>query len=244
MTELDLAPLKQILAGYAPQGRTALLPALHAAQAMYGYLPEPVASEVGRSLKVPLADVYGVIDFYALFYREPVSKTIIHVCGDPACAMAGADGILKRMTRQLVRDEKGGEGTESVTIERAPCLGLCEQAPALLVQGAAVGDAGAASYRKLVADDHPHQANVVGGLCRLLTANCGREQPTSLAEYERSGGYRALRSALEAPANQLITDDQSLRAGRTGRGSLPDRIEMGKRGAGSRAAQVRGLQRR
>ncbi len=112
MTELDLSPLKQILAGFSSQGRTALLPALHAAQAIYGYLPEPVASEVGRSLKVPLADVYGVIDFYALFYREPVSKTIIHVCGDPACAMAGADGILKRMTRQLVRDEKAGEGRD------------------------------------------------------------------------------------------------------------------------------------
>ena len=106
MTELDLSPLKKILAGYAQQGRTALLPALHAAQAIYGYLPEAVASEVGRSLKVPLADVYGVIDFYALFYREPVGKTIIHVCGDPACAMAGADGVLKRMTRQLVRERE------------------------------------------------------------------------------------------------------------------------------------------
>ncbi len=216
MNELDLTPLKQILAEYAPQGRTALLPALHAAQAIYGYLPEPVASEVGRSLKVPLADVYGVIDFYALFYREPVSKTIIHVCGDPACAMAGADGILKRMTRQLVRDEKGGEATSSVTIERAPCLGLCEHAPALLVQGTAVGDAGAASYRKLVADDHPHKANVVGGLCRLLTANCGREQPTSLEDYERGGGYRALRSALQAPGIQLITTIKA--SGLVGRG--------------------------
>ena len=66
----------------------------------YGYLPEPVAAEVARTLRVPLADVYGVIDFYALFYREPVGKTVIHVCDDPACAMAGADGVLKRMTRQ------------------------------------------------------------------------------------------------------------------------------------------------
>ena len=216
MTELDLTPLQKILAEYAPQGRTALLPALHAAQAIYGYLPEPVAAEVGSSLKIPLADVYGVIDFYALFYREPVGKTIVHVCGDPACAMAGADGVLKRMTRQSGRGEKNSEGVRSVTVERAPCLGLCEQAPALLVQGTAVGDAGASTYQQLVNGSHPHQANTVAGSLRLLTANCGRAQPTSLEAYERGGGYSALRSAIQKPTQQVI--DEIKASGLVGRG--------------------------
>ena len=63
MSDLDLAPLRAMLADLASQGRTALLPALQAAQALYGYLPEPVAAEVARALHVPLADVHGVIDF-------------------------------------------------------------------------------------------------------------------------------------------------------------------------------------
>ena len=67
MTDSELDPLRSILAELAPQGRPALLPALHAAQQIYGWLPEPVAAEVGRALGVPLADVYGVIDFYAMF---------------------------------------------------------------------------------------------------------------------------------------------------------------------------------
>ncbi|MGH2625810.1 MAG: NAD(P)H-dependent oxidoreductase subunit E, partial [Anaerolineales bacterium] len=70
----DLAPLLPVLERLAPQGRTALLPALHAAQSLYGHLPEPVAAEVGRALGVPLADVFGVIDFYAMFYRRPVGR--------------------------------------------------------------------------------------------------------------------------------------------------------------------------
>src|SRR3972149_11635416 len=86
MSDFDLAPLRPVLEEFILQGRTALLPALHAAQKLYGYLPEPVAAEVGRALRVPLADVYGVIDFYAMYYKERVGKTLVRVCGDPACA--------------------------------------------------------------------------------------------------------------------------------------------------------------
>ena len=67
MTDFDLTPLQAVLGGYAPQGRTALLPALHAAQEIYGYLPEPVAAVIARGLNVPLAEVFGVIDFYSCF---------------------------------------------------------------------------------------------------------------------------------------------------------------------------------
>ena len=51
MPDLDLTPLRSALAEFAPLGPTGLLPALHAAQAIYGWLPEPVAAEVGRVLE-------------------------------------------------------------------------------------------------------------------------------------------------------------------------------------------------
>src|SRR5258706_7931828 len=94
MPDFDLALLQPVLTDFAPQGRTALLPALHAAQAIYGYLPEPVAAEVGRALGVPLSEVYGVIDFYAMFYREPAGRTLVRICTDPACALAGGEQLL------------------------------------------------------------------------------------------------------------------------------------------------------
>src|SRR4030067_2433035 len=94
MPEFDLALLQAALSELAPRGRTALLPALHAAQSIYGYLPEPVAVEIGHALGVPLADVYGVIDFYTMFNKAPAVKTIVRVCADPACAMAGSDTAL------------------------------------------------------------------------------------------------------------------------------------------------------
>ncbi|MDP9131443.1 MAG: NAD(P)H-dependent oxidoreductase subunit E, partial [Candidatus Binatota bacterium] len=66
MTDSELIPLRSVLTELAPQGRPALLPALQAAQQIHGWIPEPVAAEVGRALGVPLADIYGVIDFYAM----------------------------------------------------------------------------------------------------------------------------------------------------------------------------------
>ena len=74
MSELDLAPLKIAIEKYQPMGRTGLLPALHAAQKIYQWLPEEVASEIAKSLHVPLADVHGVIEFYSMYYNKPVGK--------------------------------------------------------------------------------------------------------------------------------------------------------------------------
>ena len=49
-----LAPFRNALIDFAPQGRTALLPALQATQNLNGYLPEEAAIEVGRTLNLLL----------------------------------------------------------------------------------------------------------------------------------------------------------------------------------------------
>jgi NADH-quinone oxidoreductase subunit F len=216
MPEIDLALLQPVLADLSPQGRTALLPALHAAQELYGYIPEPVAAAVGQALRVPLADVYGVIDFYALFYREPVAKTIIHVCGDPACSMAGADGVMKVMAQQVERHRLPGEIQDTIQVERAPCLGLCEHAPALLVQGAPVPKADTQSWEDLVSGKAQRPYSVVGGDINLLTFNCGKGRITNLDEYRQSGGYDSLRKALALSPDAIVAEVKA--AGLVGRG--------------------------
>ena len=126
MPELDLEPLHTTLASFAPQGRSGLLPALHAAQAIYGWISEPIAAEIGRMLNVPLADIHGVIEFYSMFYNEPIGQTIVRVCTDPACATRGADDVLAAACRKAKVDRPGETSADGrYTIERSPCLGLC-----------------------------------------------------------------------------------------------------------------------
>ncbi|HTF93184.1 MAG TPA: NAD(P)H-dependent oxidoreductase subunit E, partial [Verrucomicrobiae bacterium] len=126
MTDSELDPLRSVLAELAPQGRAALLPALHAAQHFHAWIPEAVATEVSRALGVPLADVHGVIDFYEMLSRQPIGRTVVHVCSAPVCALAGSDELANALCRHL--KVAPGEVTSDgeYTVEPAPCLGLCD----------------------------------------------------------------------------------------------------------------------
>jgi NADH-quinone oxidoreductase subunit F len=91
MPDFDLAPLRSAIAPFVPLGRSGLLPALHAAQSISGWLSEPIATEVVRALNVPLAEVHGVIEFYSMLYNHPIGHTVVRVCTDPAYSLRGAD---------------------------------------------------------------------------------------------------------------------------------------------------------
>ncbi|MBI5295479.1 MAG: NAD(P)H-dependent oxidoreductase subunit E [Chloroflexi bacterium] len=208
MSEIDLTRLHPVLDSYIPLGRSGLLPALHAAQRLYGWLPQEAAAEVARSLKVPLADVHGVIEFYSLFYNEPVGKRIIRVCTDPACALKGADGLLHHLCSHHGIEPNATTSDLSLTIEASPCLGLCEHAPAALVDDKAETniDLEAGSY------ELGRPKSIVDGSLRLLTAHCGNGT-TSLAKY---GEYAALKKALTMKPEDVIAEIKS--AGLVGRG--------------------------
>ncbi|HEX7973312.1 MAG TPA: NAD(P)H-dependent oxidoreductase subunit E, partial [Anaerolineales bacterium] len=132
MEEFDLQRLQPILAEFAPKRRSGLLPALQAAQKEIGYLPEPVAAEIGRALGVPLADVFGVIEFYALLSTQPTGRTVFRVCEDPVCALHGGDEVRDALCRRLGIEPGQLSAGGDFQVESVPCLGLCNHAPALL----------------------------------------------------------------------------------------------------------------
>ena len=195
MSEIDLAPLTPAIERYIPMGRPGLLPALHAAQKIYGWLPEAVASEIAKNLRVPLADVHGVIEFYSMFYNQAVGKRIIRVCTDQACALKNADGLLNHLCAHHGIEAGQTKDDLSLTIEASPCLGLCEQAPAALMDEEAETniDLASGSY------DLGIPKSIVDGSLRMLTANCG-DGSTSLEKY---GGYSALQKALQMPPAEV-----------------------------------------
>lgn len=208
MTDPDLSALYPAIESYVPLGRSGLLPALHAAQKVYGWLSEPVAAQIARSLNVPLADVHGVIEFYTLFYNEPVGKRIIRVCVDPACGLKDADRVLRHLCAH--HGIQPGQTTPdgSLTIESSPCLGLCEQAPTALVNDQAETniDLTSNSY------ELGRPRSLALGPLRLLTANCGHGT-SSLEQY---GEYAALEKALAMQPREVIAQIKA--SGLVGRG--------------------------
>ena len=216
MSDFDLSPLHSVLNDLAPRGQTALLPALHAAQSIYSYLPQDVVAEISRTLKVPLANVYGVIDFYAMFYPEPVGKTVIRVCNDPPCSVKGGAQVLDSVCRHLAVAPGEITSDGAYTVERSPCLGLCEHAPAVLAGETAIGRANPSNAEEITQGIGQAPHGVVGGDIRVLTANCGKGRPASLKEYELTGGYAALRKALAMDPEAVIAEVKD--SGLVGRG--------------------------
>jgi NADH-quinone oxidoreductase subunit F len=235
MSDLDLTRLRSMLAELAPQGRSGLLPALHVAQQLHGWIPEAVAAEVGRALNVPLADVYGVIDFYAMLSRNPLGRTVARVCSAPVCALAGADAVADALCRHLrvEPDEVSADG--AFTVEHAPCLGLCDFAPALLVGEAAIGRANPGRAAEICAGSGARAVSFVGGDIRILTSNCGQGQPTSLATYRTRGGYAALKKALQMAPQDVLAEVKA--AGLVGRGGAAFPTGVKWEGAAQAAGQ-------
>jgi NADH-quinone oxidoreductase subunit F len=216
MTDADLERLRAALAELAPQGRAALLPALHLAQQFHGWLPEAVAAEVGRALGVPLVDVHGVIDFYEMLSREPMGRTVVRVCSAPVCALAGAESVAQALCRHLQVEPGEVSADGEFTVEHAPCLGLCDYPPALLVGERAIGNAAPAQAPEICARGGQRPVSFIGGDIRKLTSNCGQGHPTSLAAYRNAGGYSGLKNALAMAPQDVLAEVKA--AGLMGRG--------------------------
>jgi NADH-quinone oxidoreductase subunit F len=201
---LDVSLLDPTIKKYKGRKRDALLPMLHDAQSIYGWLPREVQEAIARTLNVPMAEVHGVIEFYTMFYNQPTSKTVIRVCRDPACYMAGADVIGKTIEDQLgLRDgETAADG--SITFEYVPCLGMCEHAPNALFGSTPAGDLTVDTVENFLNRRYPEpEAKIYGEplikLCRARQIN-----PLSLSDYEEHGGFTALRKALEHNPEEII----------------------------------------
>ncbi|CAL9381826.1 NAD(P)H-dependent oxidoreductase subunit E [Streptomyces sp. Tu 3180] len=204
--------------------RDLLLPGLHAVNDRIGWISEGALGYLCRRLTVPPAEAYGVATFYAMFSVRPRPATVLHVCTDLACAAAGADGLCAGVESRL------GPGS-GVSVERSPCLGLCERAPATLAiragdpvrtavsapatVEAAVRAAGAPD----AAPEEPPAVTAVpqaGDPSLTLLGRVGVVDPASLDDYRAHGGYTALRRAFElGPAGVIreVTD-----SGLVGRG--------------------------
>ncbi len=218
----DSAPVSL---GASLRQRHLLLPALHAAQDRVGWVSPGALAYIARRLHVPPAEAYGVASFYALFALTPRPARVAHVCDDVACMARGAEGLCDGLTARL---GPAGSQTDGAGWHRSPCLGLCEQGPAVLVQHAgpapdmfALGDATVdGTLDALVGRTRPEPSPTVlqqprDGL-RLL-ARVGTVNPSSLDAYRAAGGFRALRNALAlGPAGIVRELTDSRLAGRGG----------------------------
>jgi len=132
---------QEIFSMYSPD-RSNILALLHALQDNNprNFLTEEALKAAAKHLKVNLSWVYGVAGYYSMFSLVPRGRFIIRICNSPVCNMMGSTSIIETLGK--IRGIKVGETTSDwrFTVEEAACLGICDVAPAMMVNRTVYGN--------------------------------------------------------------------------------------------------------
>lgn len=137
-TKEQEAKLMEIIANHKGQDG-ALIPVLHEAQALYGYLPIEVQEMISDGLGVPMSEIYGVVTFYTQFTTEPKGKFHIAVCLGTACYVKGSGIIIDKIKEKLGIDVGGCTPDGKFSLEATRCIGACGLAPVLTINDEVYG---------------------------------------------------------------------------------------------------------
>ena len=110
-----------------------LIPVLQSVQHSFGHVPMEAIEAISREMKMPTAEIYGVVTFYAQFHLKPRGRHIIRVCRGTACHVRGSLKLLDKVKEMLKVEENGTTEDLRYTLEPVACLGACGLAPVMMV---------------------------------------------------------------------------------------------------------------
>src|SRR6476661_1065902 len=209
--EQSLADVRACLGPRPPEGyrRDLLIEHLHRLNDRFGALREPHLVALARETNVPMAEVFEVATFYHHFEvverDAQVPALTVRVCDGLACELAGARDLLAKLPGIL--------GTD-VRVIPAPCIGRCEQAPAVAVHQRAVPFATVEKVRQAAAQRDAVGARVAPAGASFTpaalaqrsvtspsTATPERPAYTDYAAYRAEGGYRLAAALVQGERN-------------------------------------------
>ena len=116
--------LQKVLTQY-PEAENALLPALHMAHEIRGYLSPETMDEVAERLGLSPAYVRGVASFYTMYNLGPVGKYLIQVCTNISCNLCGGDAVMEAFLKHTGTEAGETSANGLWTVMEVECLGAC-----------------------------------------------------------------------------------------------------------------------
>ncbi len=209
-----IPPEIEKLAGKHGNEPEAALELLKEIQTHHFALTTDSISDAARALKLPPHQLYGMATFYSMLSLGE-RKKVLRVCDGPVCWLKRATMEDGQQTIDKWSSRAGGEWS----VERTSCLGLCDRAPAVLVEDEQAGpvkakEAGKVSngWRGVPTDySKPRKCEV-----RVMTALLGRIDPDSIDDALSNGVYDGLKIALGKKAGEVLAEVET--SGLQGRG--------------------------
>ncbi len=118
-----------------PSRRSVAIEAMRIVQRRRGWLSDEALAAVADFVGTSADDLDGVATFYNLILRRPVGRHVVLYCDSVSCWIMGSDRLREALAARLEVQPGGTTPDGRFTLLPIVCLGLCEHAPALMVDG-------------------------------------------------------------------------------------------------------------
>jgi [NiFe] hydrogenase diaphorase moiety large subunit len=113
---------------------------------------DAIAGRVGT----PRVEVESVVSFYSFFTKEPKGKVVIRLSDDVIDRLAGYE-LVREAFEEALGIELGQTTPDGlITLERTACIGMCDQAPAALINEVVVPELSSDKAREIVRELRRH----------------------------------------------------------------------------------------
>ncbi len=132
--------MKEGVSAISREDQKNILIKLKAAQAAAGYVSEQAMSDIAASYQTSVAEVYGVATFYSFLCVKPTGRNVIRICRSLPCHLKDGESVRKRLCGILGVEPGETTADGRFSLEETNCIGACDLAPAMLVNGELVGN--------------------------------------------------------------------------------------------------------
>jgi len=132
LSEEEKKEIEAEFAVYADR-KAAITEALKIVQKRRGWISDESVKDIGDYLGMTADEVDSIATFYNVIHREPVGRHVILLCDSISCWIVGYNGIREHIMKQLGITLGQTTADGRFTLLPSACLGVCEQAPAMMI---------------------------------------------------------------------------------------------------------------
>jgi NADH-quinone oxidoreductase subunit E len=134
LTVEERAEIEAKLADY-PNTQAVCIEAMLIVQRHEGWVSDEKLRDLAVLLGLSIENLDGVATFYNLIHRKPVGRHVAHLCDSVSCWIMGSERIREALCKRLGTSLGGTTADGHFTLLPIVCLGACDHAPAMMIDG-------------------------------------------------------------------------------------------------------------
>ena len=227
MNESVIDGVRKICQAYG-SAPSRLVSIVRAVQAQDGCVCDEAINAIARELSIPRVEVQSCVSFYSFLSDKPKGRIVIRLCDDIIDRMSGFDRVAQAFSEELGIGLGETTSDGNVTLETTACIGMCDQAPAALINDVVVTELSSDKAREMVRElrgrmdpdrlvRHLGDGNNAHDLVHAMVKNnIQKEGPIIFTPYNRG---EAIRKAISMRPAEVIRAIKTARLrGRGGAG--------------------------